>query len=139
MNGLYMSLLQGKTKEINTKGSQFLKPKAHSDTFTRKYNGFFISAMMSISTPFPVTCCVTIYTINSRTCFFYYEFPEGDAMGSVTSARANTYNLRGTPPAKNTPIQLLATSGDAGKWNSSLCGAAHLASVLSASPDVGST
>ena len=50
MNGLYMSLLQGKTKEINTKGSQILKPKAHSDTFTRKYNGFLISAMMSIST-----------------------------------------------------------------------------------------
>ena len=70
MNGLYMSLLQGKTKEINTKGSQFLKPKAHSDTFTRKYNGFLISAMMSISTPFLVTSCVTIYTINSRTFFF---------------------------------------------------------------------
>ena len=70
MNGLYMSLLQGKTKEINTKGSQILKPKAHSDTFTRKYNGFLISAMMSISTPFLVTSCVTIYTINSQTAFF---------------------------------------------------------------------
>ena len=34
MNGLYMSLLHGKTKKINTKGNQFLKPKAHSDTFT---------------------------------------------------------------------------------------------------------
>ena len=90
MNGLYMSLLQGKTKEINTKGNQFRKPKAHSDTFTRKYNGFLISAMMSISTLFLVTSCVTIYTINSRTVVFcYYEFPERDAMGSVTPARAN--------------------------------------------------
>ena len=70
MNGLYMSLLLGKTKEIKTQGSQILKPKAHSDTFTRKYNGFLISAMMSISTPFLVTSCVTIYTINSRTVFF---------------------------------------------------------------------
>ena len=70
MNGFYMSLLQGKAKEINTKGSQFRKPKAHSDTFTRKYNGFLISAMMSNSTPFLVTSCVTIYTINSRTVFF---------------------------------------------------------------------
>ena len=42
-----MSLLQGKIKEINTKGSQILKPKAHSDTFTRTYNGFVISAPIS--------------------------------------------------------------------------------------------
>ena len=70
MDGLYMSFLQGGTKEINTKGSQFLKPKAHSDTFTRKYNELLISAMMSISTLFLVTSCVTIYTINSRTVFF---------------------------------------------------------------------
>ena len=82
MNGLYMSLLQGKTKEINTKGSQFLKPKAHSDTFTRKYNGFLMSAMMSISTPFLVTSCVTIYTINSRTVFFVtMSFPSETLCG----------------------------------------------------------
>ena len=82
MNGLYMSLLQGKTKEINTKGNQILKPKAHSDTFTRKYNGFSISAMMSISTLFLVTSCVTIYTINSRTFFFVtMSFPSETLCG----------------------------------------------------------
>ena len=82
MNGLYMSLLQGKTKEINTKGSQILKQKAHSHTFTRKYNGFLISAMMSISTPFLVISCVTIYTINSRTVFFItMSFPSAALTG----------------------------------------------------------